>query len=41
MEGYLNAALLRVDGVDGKNAPTKKQMAGVWLVIGILVGRLL
>lgn len=41
MEEYINAALLRVDGVDGKNAPTKKQMAGIWLVIGILAGRFL
>jgi len=30
MQPYLNALLLRFDGVDGKDAPSKSQVAVTW-----------
>lgn len=30
MNSYINALLLRFDGVDGQDAPTKEQVAVTW-----------
>lgn len=41
MNSYINALLLRFDGVDGADAPSKEQVAIVWAAAGALLISLL
>jgi len=41
MGPYLNAILLRFDGVDGKEIPTKQQVAVAWAATAFIASRLL